>query len=76
MRLHVVACQAQHLAGDIWELLTLDSGTDDPTPQTVGLAASVTRVRRAFREPEVQPLPAALAASLGRLLQLADAVAS
>ena len=76
VRLHVVACQAQHLAGDVWGLLTVDGGTDDPISQTVGLASSVTVVRRALKAPEAQPLPAALAASLSWLLQLADAVTS
>lgn len=76
VRLHVVASQAQHLAGDVWELLTVDGGTDDAIPQAVGLASCVTVVRRALEAPEAQPLPAALAASLGWLLQLADAVAS
>ncbi len=76
VRLHVVACQAQHLAGDVWGLLAVDGGTDDPLPQAVGLPSSVTVVRRALEAPEAQPLPAALAASLGWLLQLADAVTS
>ena len=76
VRLQVVACQAQHLAGDVWSLLTVDGGTDDPVPHAVGLASSVTVVRRALEAAEAQPLPAALAASIGWLLQLADAVAS
>lgn len=76
VRLQVVACQAQHLAGDVWGLLNVDSGADDPLPQAVGLASSVTRVRCALEAAEVQPLPAAVAASLGWLLQLAEAVAS
>lgn len=76
VRLHVVASQAQHLAGEVWGLLTVDGGTDDATPQAVGLASCVTVVRRALEAPEAKRLPAALAASLGWLLQLADAVAS
>jgi len=76
VRLQVVACQAHHLAGDVWGLLTDDGGTDDPFTRALGLASSVTRVRRALEAPEAQPLPAALAASLGWLLQLADAVTS
>lgn len=76
VRLHAVACQAQHLAGDIWDLLASDGGTDDSLPQAVGLASSVTRVRRALEAADAQPLPAALAASLSWLLQLADAVTS
>ena len=76
VRLHVVACQAQHLAGDVWGLLTDDGGTDDPLTRALGLASSVSAVRRALEAAEAQPLPAALAASLGWLLQLADAVAS
>ena len=76
VRLPVVASQAQHLAGDVWGLVTLDGGNDDAIPQSVGLASCVTVVRRALEAPEAQPLPAALAESLGWLLQLADAVAS
>jgi hypothetical protein len=76
VRLQVVACQAQHLAGDVWGLLTDDGGTEDPLTRALGLASSVTVVRRALEAPEAQPLPAALAASLRWMLQLADAVAS
>ena len=76
VRLQVVACQAQHLAGDVWGLLTDDGGTDDPLTRALGLASSVSAVRRALEAAEAQPLPAALAASLRWLLQLADAVAS
>jgi hypothetical protein len=76
VRLQVVACQAQHLAGDVWGLLTDDGGTDDPFTQALGPASSVTMVRRALEAAEAQPLPAALAASVGWLLQLADAVTS
>ncbi len=76
VRLPVVACQAQHLAGDVWGLLTDDGGTDDPLTPALGLASSVSAVRRALEAAEAQPLPAAVAASLGWLLELADAVAS
>lgn len=76
VRLQVVACQAQHLAGDVWGLLTDDGGTDDPFTRALGLASSVSAARRALEAAEAQPLPAALASSLGWLLQLADAVAS
>ena len=76
VRLHVVACQAQHLAGDVWGLLNDDGGTDDPSTRARGVASSVTAVRQALEAAKAQPLPAALAASLGWLLQLADAVAS
>lgn len=76
VRLHVVACQAQHLAGDVWSLMPVDGGTDDPLLEADGLAWSVTVARRALEAPDVHPLPAALAASLGWLLQLADAVTS
>ena len=76
VRLHVVACQAQHLAGDVWDLRRVDGGTDDPPHEAEGLATSVTVVRRALEAPDAQLLPAVLAASLGWLLQLADAVTS
>ena len=76
VRLQVVACQAQHLAGDVWGLLTDDGGTDDPLTPALGLASSVSAVRRALEAAEAQTLPAAVAASLGWLLELADAVAS
>lgn len=76
VRLHVVACQAGHLAGEVWDLVAVNGGTDQPLPPAVGLAASVTVVRTALQAPEAQPLPAALAASVGWLLQLAHAVTS
>ena len=55
VRLHVVACQAQHLAGDAWGLLTVNGGADAPLPQALGLASSVSGVRRALETPEAQP---------------------
>jgi hypothetical protein len=76
VRLHVVACQAHHLAGDVWDLLTVDADPEESLPPAAGFASSVTAVRRALEAPVAQPLPAALAASLGWLLQLADAVSS
>ena len=76
VRLHVVACQAQHLAGDVWSLLAFDEGSDDPLPEAGGIASSATVVRRALEVPDAQPLPEALAASLGWLLQFAEAVTS
>ena len=76
VRLHVVACQAQHLAGDLWSLMPVDGGMDDPLQEADGLASSVTVVRRALEAADEHPLPAALVAYLGWLLQLADAVTS
>ena len=76
VRLHVVACQAQHLAGDVWDLLPVDGGTGEPLHDADDLAWSVTVARRALEAPDVRPLPAALAASLGWLLRLAEAVRS
>ena len=76
LRLHVVACQAQHLAGDVWSLMPVDGATEDALHEADGVASSVTLARRALEAPDVHPLPAALAASLNWLLQLADAVTS
>ena len=76
VRLHVVACQAQHLAGDVWSLMPVDGATDHLLHKADGLASSVTVTRRALDAADVHPLPAALAASLSWLLQLADAVTS
>ena len=45
VRLHVVACQAQHLAGDVWALLPVDGGTDDPL--TAGCWPGLVRHRGA-----------------------------
>ena len=74
VRLHVVACQAQHLAGDVWGLLTDDGGTDDPLTRALGLASSVSAVRRALEAAEAQPLPASLAASCDGFANRAGAV--
>jgi hypothetical protein len=76
VRLHVVACQAQHLAGDVWDLLPADCTTDDSPHESGGLAWSVIMARRALEAPDAHPLPAGLVASLGWLLQLAEAVTS
>lgn len=75
VRLHVVACQAEHLAGDVRDLLP-DGAVDDRAPQMVGLGASVDAARHALRDREVQLLPESLAASLEWLLQLAETAAS
>jgi len=78
VRLHVVACQAQHLAGEVYGLLPLDDADDaDGTlPEPHGLASSVLAARRALQTPAIQPLPEPLGASLTWLLLLAEAVAS
>ena len=76
VRLHVVACQAQHLAGEVWALVPVDGGTDDPPHESGGLAWSVVMARRALEAPDAHPLPAGLVASVGWLLQLAEAATS
>ena len=76
VRWHVVACQAQHLAGDVWALVPVDGGTDDPPHEAEGLTSSVVMARRALEAPDAHPLPAGLVASVGWLLQLAEAVTS
>ena len=75
VRLHVVACQAEHLAGDVRDLLP-GGGTDHSLPPPRGLAASANAARQALGEPEDQRLPQSLAASLGWLLDLAEAASS
>jgi len=75
VRLHVVACQAQHLAGEVYGLLPLDDA-DGTLPEPHGLASSVLAARRALQTPAIQPLPEPLGASLTWLLLLAEAVAS
>lgn len=75
VRLHVVTCQAEHLAGDVRDLLP-DGTIEQSVPQTRGLAVSLGAARQTLRAPAVQPLPQSLAASLGWLLDLAEAAVS
>ncbi|KGN41010.1 hypothetical protein N801_10020 [Knoellia aerolata DSM 18566] len=75
VRLHVVACQAEHLAADVLDLLP-HGPTDDVLPEGRGLASSANAAREAFHEPAARPLPQSLAASLGWLLDLAEAAAA
>ena len=72
VRLHIVACQAEHLAGDVRTLIVERRG-DDVVPESAGYAASTTAARRAFEAPALQPLSTGLGASLDWLLQLAEA---
>ena len=72
VRLHVVACQAQHLAGEVDALAAPD--THLPVwPAPAGFATSTVTARTALDDPAIQPLPAQLAASLHWLLLLAEA---
>ena len=72
VRLHIVACQAEHLAGDVRTLIVAWPG-DHVVPEPAGYAASTRAARRAYEEPALQPLPTGLGASLRWLLQLAEA---
>ena len=72
VRLHIVACQAEHLAGDVRTLIMARPG-DHVVPEPAGYAASTTAARRAFEAPALQPLPTGLGVSLDWLLQLAEA---
>ena len=74
VRLHVVACQAQHLAGEVLSLLSAHDTAGFVIPDTAGLPAAATAVRAALDAEHVQPLPGELGISLGFLLELAQAV--
>ena len=74
VRLHVVACQAQHLAGEVLDLLPAHDAAGFVVPDPAGLPAAATTVRAALDAEHVQPLPGELGTSLGFLLELAQAV--
>ena len=74
VRLHVVACQAQHLAGEVLDLLPAHDTAGFAVPDPAGLPAAATAVRAALDAEHVQPLPGELGISLGFLLELAQAV--
>jgi len=74
VRLHVVACQAQHLAGEVLDLLPAHDPTGFAVCDPAGLPAAATAVRAALDAEHVQPLPGGLGISLGFLLELAQAV--
>jgi hypothetical protein len=72
--LHVVACQAQHLAGEVLDLLPAHDAAGFVVPDPAGLPAAATAVRGALDAEHVRPLPRDLGISLGFLLELAQAV--
>ena len=74
VRLHVVACQAQHLAGEVLDLLPARDTAGFVVPDPAGLPAAATAVRAALDAEHVHPLPQGLDISLGFLLELAQAV--
>ena len=74
VRLHVVACQAQHLAGEVLDLLPAHEAAVFVVPEPAGLPAAATVVRAALDAEYVHPLPGELGISLGFLLELAQAV--
>jgi hypothetical protein len=74
VRLHIVACQAEHLAAEL-RTLTATKSPDHELPAAGGFAASSTAARRAYERATQEPLPATLGASLHRLLLLAEAAA-
>jgi hypothetical protein len=74
VRLHVVACQAQHLAGEVLDLLPAHDTAGFAVPDPAGLPAAATAVRVALDAEHIHPLPRELGVSLGFLLELAQAV--
>ena len=74
VRLHVVACQAQHLAGEVLALLPADDAAVFVVPGSAGLPGAAIAVRAALDAEHVHPLPAELGTSLAFLLELAQAV--
>lgn len=73
VRLHIVACQAEHLAADVRTLIDADDSCDHEVSSPVGFAASTRAARRAFEAAAPQPLPHTLEKSLHWLLLLAEA---
>jgi len=74
VRLHVVACQAQHLSGEVLDLLPAHDTAVFVVPAPAGLPVATTAVRAALDAEHVHPVPKALGISLGFLLELAQAV--
>ena len=74
VRLHVVACQAQHLAGEVLALLPADDAAVFVVPGSAGLPGAAIAVRAALDAEHVHPLPGGLGISLGFLFELAQAV--
>jgi hypothetical protein len=74
VRLHVVGCQAQHLAGEVLDLLPAHDTAGVTVHDPAGLPAAATAVRSALDSEHVHPLPRELGISLGFLLELAQAV--
>ena len=74
VRLHVVACQAQHLAWEVLDLLPAHDAAGFVVPERAGLPAASSAVRAALDAEHVRPLPRDLGVSLGFLLELAQAV--
>ena len=74
VRLHVVACQAQHLAGEVLDLLPARDTAGFVVPDPAALPAAATAVRAALDAEHAHPLPQGLDISLGFLLKLAQAV--
>ena len=74
VRLHIVACQAEHLAAELRTLIAARSPDHEP-PAAGGLAASTRAARGAYERAAQEPLPPTLGASLHWLLLLAEAAA-
>ncbi|MBM6402158.1 hypothetical protein [Phycicoccus sonneratiae] len=72
VRLHIVACQAEHLAGEV-RTHTEPATPQQPWPVDAGYATTTAAARRALDVPEVRHLPVPLRASLQWLLLLAEA---
>jgi hypothetical protein len=74
VRLHIVACQAEHLAAELRTLVAPQSAAHE-LPGAGGYAASTRAARRAYERAAQEPLPPSLGASLHWLLLLAEAAA-
>ncbi|KGN39949.1 hypothetical protein [Knoellia aerolata] len=73
VRLHVISCHAEHLAGEVRDLMT-DSAFDGPFVEAGGLVASATAAREALEKTAEGPLPESIAASVRWLIDLTEAV--
>ena len=74
VRLHIVACQSEHLSGEVRALIEA-GGAHRELGSPRGFAASTRSARRAFDAAAQEELPRPLGDSLHWLLLLAEAAA-
>jgi hypothetical protein len=73
VRLHVVACQAEHLSGDVRVLLGFEDPSAVSLDGSVGMRAAAVAARLALESTAAPSLAPSLRASIEWLLRLAEA---